>query len=150
MDDLLQAAGADLGTSLAALCGAAAARHFPAGPANDDSGAELVSLLGSHSQVVGGGRVVASVLLQRTRPAAFLTADQVTCSCSPAWCGLLPRSSHLMPVPARLLHDMLNQFNVINTSKPLPAALLFSSALDRRWFLTLIRLTEGGDIYKDQ
>jgi len=98
VDDLLQAAGAGPGTSLAALCGAAAARHFPAGPANDSDNAELVSLLGSHSQVVGGGRVVASVLLQRTRPVAFLTADQVTRSCFPAWHGLLPRSTLLLQV----------------------------------------------------
>ncbi|BDA47659.1 probable calcium-independent phospholipase A2-gamma at C-terminar half [Coccomyxa sp. Obi] len=72
VDTLLEAAGCDPGTSLAALCGAAALVHFPgAGPA------ELVSLLGAHSQVVAG-RAVASVLLQRTGPAAFLTADQVS------------------------------------------------------------------------
>ncbi len=71
MDTLLEAAGCDPSMSLAALCGAAAAVHFPgARPA------ELVSLLGAHSQVVAG-RAVASVLLQRTSPAAFLTADQV-------------------------------------------------------------------------
>ena len=72
MDALLEAAGCDPGTSLAALCGAAAAVHFP-GAGNS---AELVSLLGAHSQIVAG-RHVASVLLQRTSPAAFLAADQV-------------------------------------------------------------------------
>jgi hypothetical protein len=72
VDALLEAAGCDPGTSLAALCGAAAAVHFP-GAGNS---AELVSLLGAHSQIVAG-RHVASVLLQRTSPAAFLAADQV-------------------------------------------------------------------------
>ena len=71
MDALLEAAGCDPGTSLAALCGAAASVHFPG-----ERPAELVSLLGAHSQVVAG-HAVASVLLQRTTPAAFLTAHQV-------------------------------------------------------------------------
>lgn len=74
MDALLEAAGCDPGTSLAALCGAAASVHFSL--SGTENSAELVSLLGAHSQIVGG-RHVASVLLQRTSPAAFLTADQV-------------------------------------------------------------------------
>ncbi|EIE23713.1 hypothetical protein COCSUDRAFT_41874 [Coccomyxa subellipsoidea C-169] len=74
VDALLEAAGCDPGTSLAALCGAAASAHFSL--SGTENSAELVSLLGAHSQIVGG-RHVASVLLQRTSPAAFLTADQV-------------------------------------------------------------------------
>jgi hypothetical protein len=54
------------------MCGSAARAHF-------EAGSELVSLLACQTQVLQG-RHVASLLLQRTNPTAFLTPDHVRCS----------------------------------------------------------------------
>ena len=67
---LLAQAGLEQGASLMQLCSAGARPHLAAG-------LHLVSLLGMQCALVGG-RPVASLLLQRTQPAALLAPEHVS------------------------------------------------------------------------